>query len=187
MLQNVFEFARIHDPLRRLPTVTWWRMAQKEGRNEKWNIPVKECKIFHWWWKNPFLSLAFNSMILQFALRLLEKQKDWQAFLFIQNSHSNPISDALNTLHPFLYKFPREKITTETIFFLTEVIYDAENKSTQFQHYLRLIIDAHSIETLPSPRVLEKVVCSRCCATSDVLGHLLACVAWRFLLGAQSK
>ena len=71
--------------------------------------------------------------------------------------------------------------------FLTEVIYDADNKSTQFQRYLRLIIDAHSIETLPSPRVLEKVVCSRCCATSDVLGHLLACVAWRFWLGAQSK
>ena len=75
----------------------------------------------------------------------------------------------------------------DNIFFLTEVIYDAENKSTQFQHYLGLIIDTHTIETLPSPRVLEKVVCSRCCATSDVLGHLLACVAWRFWLGAQSK
>ena len=48
-------------------------------------------------------------------------------------------------------------------------------------------IDTHTIETLPSPRVLEKVVCSRCSATSDVLGHLLACVAWRFWLGAQSK
>ena len=71
--------------------------------------------------------------------------------------------------------------------FLTEVIYNVENKSTQFQHYLRLIIDTHTIETLPSPRVLEKVVCSRCSATSDILGHLLACVAWRFWLGTQSK
>ena len=42
---------------------------------------------------------------------------------------------------------------------MTEVIYDAENKSTQLQRYLRLIIDTHTIETLPSPRVLEKVVC----------------------------
>ena len=73
-------------------------------------------------------------MILQFALRLLEKQKDWQAFLFIQNSHSNPISDALNTLHPILYKFPREKNHNGDNIFLTEVIYDVENKSTQFQH-----------------------------------------------------